>query len=251
LHTENIGAAQEGEGGSFKGISSDIGGGRGIGLARMLPQDYVDTLDTELKSGELKAEDLPNRIKADLESGKVKYQYRLTTRPRLTPIDIAANPDEATEYAFSSRARTLFDRKIFADALQKQLSETTDAAAAEKLQNLITDVNAIWKSMDDFHSFYTKLQSQAVSTPDALNMVKAIAEETPDWDSLSPAEKSKLIIEKAPELAQGRLWIKAFTPDQNIAVNDFLKNNWNAKLYGSSTMHAYFDSQLRLGMMQT
>ena len=131
--------------------------------------------------------------------------------------------------------------------MQKQLSETTDAAAAEKLQNLITDVNAIWKSMDDFHSFYTKLQSQAVSTSDALNMVKAIAEETPDWDSLSPAEKSKLIIEKAPELAQGRLWIKAFTPDQNIAVNDFLKNNWNAKLYGSSTMHAYFDSQLRLG----
>ena len=247
LHLEKIGANQMGEGGYFKGISWDVDGGRGFGFTRTLPQNFIDTINEGLRSGEIKAEDIPSIIKTALENGDVAYKYGLTTNPKLTPIDVAANPTEATEYAFSSRARTLFDRRIFADALQKQLSTVTDPAEAERLQNLIKDVNTLWKGLDDYHSFYTKLQSQAVGTPDALSRIKAIAEETPNWSSLSPAEKSKLIIDKDPELAQGRLWIKAFTPEQNIAVNDFLKNNWSAKLYGSATMHAYFDSKLRIG----
>ena len=182
----------------------------------------IDTINELVRGGEIEQSDVPSLIASAHDDGQFNYLYKFTTSPKLNPfIDLGASPEDAGEYAFNSRIKTAFDRKVYINSIQDTIAKEPDPAIKTQLLTVLKQTNDILNAADAFHAIYTRLPSQPLSDQQASDAVAKIKADTPNWDSLSGTEQSKLIADTNPQITQGRIWIKAASPEQNIALDSF------------------------------
>lgn len=247
----------------FKGLSI---GNQAIGLSKTIPEDVANNVRQAIAEGAIKESDSQALIDQLMEGRSYVRQLVLpgehnllgpnglnlvTPEPKFNYIEgIAGKPaDISLNNLESATVRSQFQRNVILNGIEDLAVKVgDDTPEGAHLAELSDSYKNVFAAADKFSTIFTALTSQTVNNENAGQTVNFIKNELGvGYDALSIADKNAAIVQADPTITNGRIWINTLTPDQNIAFNDMIRNQWDARIYGTASVRYQLADQFRLG----